>query len=118
MATVQFRGKYWAAKWRDSHGKQRCVSTKLTNEKAAQKLADEWAAASRSDAAPKQQFKFYNDMMEGQGGVHFRGSIRERLVCREDRFLEIRHAGVLPDFGEQVLGLFGFANLRTDGEDI
>jgi len=69
MASVQLRGKYYSAKFRGSDGKQRCVSTKLTNEKAAQKLAEEWEAASRSDVVAKQEHKVVSDMLAAMG--HF-----------------------------------------------
>jgi hypothetical protein len=68
MATVQSRGKYWAAKWRDSSGKQYCRSTGEVNRKAAQKAADAWEEASRKG------------IFSTNSGVHFERYRKGRTV--------------------------------------
>src|SRR5262249_565311 len=56
-------------RWWDSNERQHTRSTKLgfKDKKAAQKLADQWEAASRSDAVAKQQHKVVSDLLSAKG---------------------------------------------------
>jgi integrase len=81
MATVQLRGKYWSAKWRDSSGKQHCRSTGETNRKTAQKIADAWEDVSRKDGSIKQQYRVLGDMLAARGAfISVEGYVKDWLA--------------------------------------
>lgn len=46
------KSRYWTACFRDVNGHQRRASTKETNKKRAQRIADEYEKASRSKRTP------------------------------------------------------------------
>jgi hypothetical protein len=109
------KSQYWTACFRDANGRQRRASTKETNRKRAQSIADEYEKAYRSKRTLKQMQAVLDRLHEEFSGEQIvRATVRSRVA----NWLETKKPEVAPTtlyFYQNSLGKFlDFLGPRAD----
>jgi hypothetical protein len=87
------KSRYWTACFRDVNGHQRRASTRETNRKRAQRIADEYEKASRSKRTLKQVQTVLDRLHEELSGA---GIVRTTVRSRVATWLETKKPETAP----------------------